>query len=33
MVTDKHNPLCKEAELYYYDFLFSESRGYVPGYN
>ena len=32
MIAFNINPLCKEAELYYYDFLSSESREFVPGY-
>ncbi|MHC4531784.1 MAG: hypothetical protein ACYSXD_09515 [Planctomycetota bacterium] len=30
MITHKPNSLCREAELYYYDFLCDESRGLVP---
>ncbi|MHC4159649.1 MAG: hypothetical protein ACYSSO_11300 [Planctomycetota bacterium] len=30
MVAYRHNQLCKEAKLHYYDFLFSEGRGDIP---
>jgi hypothetical protein len=30
MIAHSPNSLCKEAELYYYDFLFNESRGLIP---
>jgi len=31
MIASNLNSLCKQAELYYYDFLFGESRGLIPG--
>ena len=31
MIAPNLNSLCKQAELYYYDFLFGESRGLIPG--
>jgi len=30
MIAHNPNSLCKQAELYYYDFLYSESRGLIP---
>lgn len=30
MIAHSPNSLCKEAEMYYYDFLFNESRGLIP---
>ena len=30
MIAPNHNLLCKQAELYYYDFLRDESRGLIP---
>jgi len=30
MVAHSPNSLCKQAKIYYYDFLFSESRGLIP---
>ena len=30
MIAHSPNSLCKEAELYYYDFLFNKSRGLIP---
>ena len=33
MIAPNHNPLCVEAELYYYDFLHDESRELIPESN
>ncbi len=30
MIAHNPNSLCKQAEPYYYDFLYSESRGLIP---
>jgi len=30
MIAHNPNSLCKQAELYYYDFVYSESRGLIP---
>ncbi len=30
MIAHNPNSLCRQAELYYYDFLYSESRGLIP---
>jgi len=30
MIAPNPNLLCKQAELYYYDFLCEESRGLIP---
>ncbi|MHC4890471.1 MAG: hypothetical protein ACYTEO_13525, partial [Planctomycetota bacterium] len=30
MIAPNHNLLCKEAKLYYYDFLCDESYGLIP---
>ena len=31
MTRHNHNPLCRQAELHYYDFLCAENRGLIPG--